>query len=66
MPQAEFEPRAVQPVASRHTDYFFLFFVCTLSALLCPDCPGFAFCPYCTTHTTQTYMPPAGFEPQPQ
>jgi hypothetical protein len=36
--------------------------VCTLSVLLCPNCPGFAFCPYCTTHTTQTSMPPAGFE----
>jgi hypothetical protein len=23
----------------------------------------FAFCLYCTTHTTQTSMPPAGFEP---
>jgi hypothetical protein len=29
----------------------------------CPDCPGFAFYPYCTTHTTQTSRPPAGFEP---
>ena len=38
----------------------FLFSLCTLSLLLCPDCPGFAFCPYCTT---QTSMPPAGFEP---
>ena len=36
------------------------FSLCTLSVLLCP---GFAFCPYCTTHTTQTAMPPAGFEP---
>jgi hypothetical protein len=36
----------------------FLYFV-----LLCPDCPGWAFCPYCTTHTTQTSMPPVGFEP---
>ena len=41
----------------------FFFVLCTLSVLLCPDCPGFAFCPYCTTHTTQTSMPPAGFEP---
>ena len=24
---------------------------------------GFVFCPYCATHTTQTSMPPAGFEP---
>ena len=38
----------------------FVFVLCTLTVLLCP---GFAFCPYCTTHTTQTFMPPAGFEP---
>ena len=31
--------------------------------LICPDCPGFAFYPHCTTHTTQISMPPAGFEP---
>ena len=37
--------------------------ICTLSVLLCPHCPGFAFCPYCTSHTTQNSMPPAGFEP---
>jgi hypothetical protein len=44
-----------------HTGNFFcsLYFICTL----CTDCPGFAFCPYCATHTTQTSMPPAGFEP---
>ena len=41
----------------------FLFSLCTLSVLLCPNCPGFAFCPYCTSHTTQASMPPAGFEP---
>ena len=40
---------------------FFVF--CTLSVLICPNCPGFAFCPYCTTHTTQTSITPAGFEP---
>ena len=34
-----------------HLDFF------GFSVLLCP---GFAFCPYCTT---QTSMPPAGFEP---
>ena len=42
---------------------FFLSSLCTLSELLCPDCPGFVFCLYCTTNTTQTYMPPAEFEP---
>ena len=36
--------------------FFLLFSVCTLSVLLCP---GFS----CTTHPTQTSMPPAGFEP---
>ena len=30
-------------------DFFFLY----LSVLLCPDFPGLAFCPYCTTHRTQ-------------
>jgi hypothetical protein len=42
-------------------DFFFV--LCILCVLLCPDCPGFAFCPYSTTHTTQTSMPAAGFEP---
>ena len=41
----------------------FLFFLCTLPVLSCPDCPGFAFCPYCTTQITQASMPPAGFKP---
>jgi hypothetical protein len=27
------------------------------SVLLCPDGPGFAFCPYCTTHNTNIYAP---------
>jgi hypothetical protein len=42
-----------------------IFCLCTLSVVLCPDCPGFLpFCPYCTTHKIQTFMPPtAGFEP---
>jgi hypothetical protein len=34
-------------------------FICTFSVLLRP---GFAFCPYCTTHTIQTSMPLARFE----
>ena len=42
----------------------FFFVLCTSSVLLfCPDCPGCAFYPHCTTHTTQTSMPPAEFEP---
>jgi hypothetical protein len=41
----------------------FLFFLCTLPVLSCPDCPGFAFCPYCTTQITQASMSPAGFKP---
>ena len=41
----------------------FLFCLCTLFILLCPDCPSFAFCPYCKTHSTQTSMLPAGFDP---
>jgi hypothetical protein len=40
-----------------------LFSPSTLSVLLCPNFPGSAFRPYCTTHTTQTFMLPAGFEP---
>ena len=36
------------------------FCLCTLSLLLWLNCPGFAFCPYCTT---QTSMSPTGFEP---
>jgi hypothetical protein len=32
---------------------FFFCVFCTLTVLLCPDCPVFAFCPYYTTHTTQ-------------
>jgi hypothetical protein len=42
--------------------FFFFVLSFTLSVLLCPDRPGFVSCPYCTTHTTQTFMPPAGFE----
>ena len=38
---------------------FFLFSLCTF-LLLCPDCPGCAFCPY---FTIQISMPMAGFEP---
>jgi hypothetical protein len=41
-------------------------FFCSLyfiSTILFPDCPGCAFCPYCATHTTQTSIHPAGFEP---
>ena len=38
---------------------FFILSLCSLSVLLCPDCPGFAFCPYSITKTS---MPPAGFE----
>ena len=41
----------------------FFFSLCTSSVLFCPVCPCFAFCPYCTTNTTQTSMPLAGFEP---
>ena len=38
-----------------------IFFLCTSSLLfLCPD---WSSCPYCTTHTTQTSMSQAGFEP---
>jgi hypothetical protein len=44
------------------TGFFFCFSLYTLSALLCSDCPGFAVCPYHTTHTTKTSMPPAEFE----
>jgi hypothetical protein len=40
----------------------FLFILCTLSLLACPDCPCFAFRRYYTTHTTLTSMPPAGFK----
>ena len=40
-----------------------IFFRSLYFVLLCPDCHGFAFCPYCTTHTTQTSMTPAGFKP---
>jgi hypothetical protein len=36
--------------------YFYPYF-CVLIIL------AFAFCPYCTTHTTQASMPPARFEP---
>jgi hypothetical protein len=40
-----------------------IFVLCTSSVLLlCPDCPGCAFCPYRATHTTRTSMPLAGFE----
>ena len=36
----------------------FLFSLCTLSALLCPDCPGFAFCPLLyNTHNTNYHAP---------
>jgi hypothetical protein len=52
------DPRAGQDVSKEkrlaRTDIF-----CFLSVLLCPDCPGFAFCPYCTT---QTFMLQAEFE----
>jgi hypothetical protein len=41
----------------------FIFVLCTLSVLLYPDCPGFAFFCYCITHTTQTSMPLPEFEP---
>jgi hypothetical protein len=39
--------------------FFFcsLYFICTFFVLALP------FVLYCTTHTTQTSMPPAGFEP---
>jgi hypothetical protein len=36
---------------------FFLFSLCTLSVLLCPDCSGFVFYRHCTTHTTNIYVP---------
>jgi hypothetical protein len=45
-----------------HRDFFFSFSFRTLS-VLSSDCSGFAFCPYCTTHITQTFMPLARFEP---
>jgi hypothetical protein len=35
----------------------FLFSLCTLSVLLCPDCSGFAFCPYCTTRNINIHAP---------
>ena len=41
------------------------FFFCSRfvlsSVLLCPDCPGFCFCPYSTSHTAQTSILPAEF-----
>jgi hypothetical protein len=41
----------------------FFLSLCTISVLLVPIVLAIAFCPYCTTHTTQTSMPPEGFEP---
>jgi hypothetical protein len=38
---------------------FFFRSLCTLSVILCSDCPGFGFCPHCTTYTTQISIPPA-------
>jgi hypothetical protein len=38
-----------------HREFFFL---CTLSVLLCPDCPGFAFFPsLCNTHNIYIHAP---------
>ena len=48
----------------KHRPQRIFFVLCTSSVLLLrPDCLVSAICPYCTTHTTQTPMPPAGFEP---
>ena len=38
----------------------FFFFICISLSWLA------LLCLYCTTHTIQTFMPPAGFEPEPQ
>jgi hypothetical protein len=36
----------------------FSFVLCALCVLLCPNCPGFAFCSYCTTqHNTNIHAP---------
>ena len=45
-----------------HVGILFCSLSCTLSVLLCPDCPGFAFCPDFATRTTQTSMPSEGLE----
>ena len=45
----------------------FLFVLCTLSVLLCPDCPALPFVLYCTTHTKHEHsFPLRDSKPQPQ
>ena len=39
------------------------YFVLHPYLVLCPDCPAFCHLSLLTTHTTQTFMPPAGYEP---
>jgi hypothetical protein len=53
----------VRRISPQPAFFILFFFICTLSVLFFWIVLHFAFYLYCTTHTTQTSMPPAGFEP---
>jgi hypothetical protein len=56
---------ASKKIPSDTTGDSFLFLDCTLSVLLCPDCPGFAFCSYYTTTRHKHPCPRRDSKPNP-